>query len=352
MKKIIAIILLIFMASAAYFYKDKLFTKNKSHGFERPPEVVTAYTVSPQDIPLNINSFGFLSAKLFTNYSSETAGIVIKIDFTAGDKVLKGKLLYQLDDGIPKARVAQAEAQLNLARLDKERYEKLHKQKAVSQQDMDKAENAYKQALANVDLSKAQLGQTRIRAPFDGIVGASNVKLGDYISPGKVLVTITNNKNLELEYKVADKYLNLLKLDQRVLFTIESYPKRKFNGTVDYVAAYVDHNTHAVSVRAKVDNTDLMLSPGVSAKIKQQLKIEKDAMTVPTLALNADIEGYYVFKIENNKALRAKVKTGQHLLDNVQIVSGLKIGDVVVVEGGSNLSNGSAVKIVDDGGKK
>jgi membrane fusion protein (multidrug efflux system) len=216
---------------------------------------------------------------------------------------------------------------------------------AISQQEYEQLKADMESKESDVKMAQAALNQKQIKAPFSGILGAFTVQEGDYIKAGQALVTLVNTQELEADYTIPQKYVPQLKEGQLIQLTVSAYTDKTFYGTVNFISPTVDSTTRAVVLHATVDNKNGLLSPGMFIQVTQQIGISHDVMVVPEAAVLADVKGYYVFKVVKNQALQTYIDMGDRVEGVVEVLKGLKVGDVVVTAGQQKLQDGSAIKI-------
>ena len=198
-----------------------------------------------------------------------------------------------------------------------------------------------------VQAAQASLNQKTISAPFDGTLGAFSVTAGKYVSAGQALVKLVNRTWLVASYGLSQDLMPELNTGQQVVITTNAYPKKKFYGSVTFISPTVNKDTGSISLQASVSNKDGLLSPGMYVQIEQQLSVTREALVVPNDAINASVSGYNVYKVDNGKAVQVSVQIGDRYNGNVEVVSGVKVGDVVVVAGQQKLKDGDSVKVVE-----
>ena len=198
---------------------------------------------------------------------------------------------------------------------------------------------------ARVQLVQSKLAQATIKAPFTGVVGLRSVGVGDYISVGKPLVALTNIDPIKIDFRVPEIFLTRLKVGQSVQLKVDAVPDRPFTGQIFAIDPVVDVNGRAVKLRAKVPNADLVLKPGLFARITIVVDKRDDALLVPETAVVPDGLGKTVFIIENGKAKRVPVELGKRLTGKVEVVKGLKPGMQIVTAGQMRLRDGATVAI-------
>ncbi len=318
--------------------------KAQSASTQSTAVLVNAAVVKTANIPNTISALGSLSAKQSVTISSEVEGRIDQIFFKNGQLVAKGMPIIKLDDASAQADYEQAVTKLN---LDTKNYQRMKLVgDAVSQQDLEEAKATVKSDQADVSSKLAALHQKEINAPFTGKLGSFQVSVGDYVSAGQAMVPLVNTKELRADYTISEDLIPEIKLGQLIKLTVSAYPNQNFYGTVNFISPSVDPTTRAVAIQALVNNNDEKLSPGMFIHISQELNVDKGAVVVPEDAVSANIKGHLVFKINNGHAEQVQVNVGNHNNGMVQVLSGLKPGDVIVVAGQQKLSDGSAVKIL------
>lgn len=308
------------------------------------PIVVNVATVATASIPNTIQALGNLSAIQKVTISSEDDGRIDKVNFSSGDTVSKDMPIIALNNTEAQASYQQAVTDYKLAQQKYNR-SKLLLNQAISQQDLDslKADMASKQAA--VQSAQALLSKKQVLAPFTGVLGDFKVQVGAYVSAGDALVSLVNLDQLRADYSIAENLSPQLKKGQLVQLTVNTYPSKVFYGTVSFIAPTIDQSTRTVAVQAVVANKNGLLKPGMFIHVSQQVSVQKNAIVVPEQATLADVKGYYVYRVINNKAAQTYVTLGERVKGNVQIVSGLKQGDIIVVAGQQKLNDGNAVVI-------
>ncbi|WP_264435383.1 efflux RND transporter periplasmic adaptor subunit [Coxiella endosymbiont of Dermacentor marginatus] len=144
-----------------------------------------------------------------------------------------------------------------------------------------------------------------------------------------------------------ESFLPKLKLGQFITITSSTYPKKVFYGTVSFISPTINPDARSISIQALVPNDMKLLSPGMFVHVAHQISISKNTVVIPEEAIQADIKGYYVYKVADGKASQIYIKIGTHLGNQAQVLSGLKIGDAIVwVAGQQKLDDGSFVKVV------
>lgn len=310
----------------------------------QPPTISTTVAKQENWNP-TLAAVGNLTAVNGVDVNSQVPGQVVKITFQSGQDVKKGDLLVQLDDSLDQQNLATQQAQLQFAQQDYNRKQTLARQKVIAQSDLDQAYTNLKQAQAAVASALLNIDFKKIKAPFDGRLGISQVNLGQYISPGQALVPIQQLDPLFVDFSLPEQQLKFMALGQAVTVSIEAYPDQKFVGKITAINAKSDPNTHTISVRATIPNPKIQLYPGVFAQVNVELPTQQAVVTVPQTAIAYSLHGDSVFVVVNNKAEQRFVTVGDRRGDVAAIISGLQGGEVVVTSGQLKLQPGMTVNV-------
>ncbi len=274
----------------------------------------------------------------------EIAGRIAAIHLREGMPAAKGAVLVALDASTQAAELRQAEANLALSQANHRRTEELYEKKFVSARARDEAAANLKVLEAAVALAQARLQKTQIRAPFAGIVGIRNVSVGDYVKEGQELVNIEDIGALKADFRLPESYLSRLRKGQSVEVSTDAMPGQTFKGTLDAVDPLLDASGRAISLRARLENPDLKLRPGMFVRVRLAFGGERQGLAVPEEALVPAGDDNFVFRVSEGKAQRVMVKVGQRRDATVEITEGLKAGDEVVSAGQLKLRDGVPVR--------
>lgn len=300
--------------------------------------------VLEKNLPKEIHAIGTLTAHS-VEIIPELSGHIDKVNFIDGASVKKGDVLIQLDNVLYKAKNDSAEARFKLSEHNHKRIVLLANKGIISKQALDQTESELKERRAEVSETAAMLSKTKLVAPFDGVVGKSNVSVGDYVDVGEKLVTLTDITHLRIEYNLPEKQLSLLKSGQRVDVNTASYPDRMFKGTVSFISPTIDTGSRTISVYADLMNDNKLLAPGMFVDVSHSLGMDEKVLFVPERSLIPILDGQQVYKVVDGKAFAVTAVIGKRLNGNVQVVDGLKRDDVVITDGQMKVKSGMAVKI-------
>lgn len=175
------------------------------------------------------------------------------------------------------------------------------------------------------------VGAPEIRAPFDGYLTDWEVDEGEYVSAGMELIGLVDTDLLSLTYRVPELYAGKLDADQVVEVSVRAFPDRIFQGHVRYISPMVDKKTYTIQLRAEVKNSDQTLWPGMSAHVTHIIATHPDALIIPEACLKLSLEGYSVLVIKDGVILKKAVQIGERRQGRVHILSGLNIGEVVIL---------------------
>lgn len=309
------------------------------------PVFVDVTQVKTANIPNAVSALGSLSGVRVVIISAESDGRIAGIHFKSGQEVDQGMPIVELDNVQAQADYQSAVTAMKLARTKYER-SKLLLNQAISQQELATLKADMESKEAAVKSKLATLNQKITTAPFSGVLGVFHVQIGDYVKAGDPLVTLINTSQLRADYQLPESFFPELKLDQLVTITSSTYPKKVFYGTVSFISPTVNSDTHSISIQALVPNDMKLLLPGMFVHVSHQISVSKNTAVVPEEAIQADVKGYYVYKVMGDKVGQIYIKIGARLDNQAQVLSGLKIGDTIVVAGQQKLDDGSVVRVV------
>jgi membrane fusion protein (multidrug efflux system) len=322
----------------------------KFRGMKRPPATVATEAIKLEHWKPRIRSVGTLNAKQGIVITAETAGKIIKIHFKSGDKVKKGAILVSLDDEVDQAALAVLKAKSRLAQIQYRRAANLLPSKAVSKSAYDEAKAAYDQTQAEVRQQQALIDRKQIKAPFDGKIGIQEVYEGDYIKAGDRITKLQTDDQLYLDYWVPERFAHRIRLQQTVEVYIDYLPGQKFTAVIDSIDPGIDIKTRTRKVRAVIDNQEQKLLAGMFAEIYTIIGEQRPVITVPSTAIVFKTYGEFAYVVKQDKEKaptveRRSIVRGRSRKGRVEIIKGLKKGEVVVVAGVDKLRNGSAIKV-------
>lgn len=290
-----------------------------------------------------IATVGTVLANEEVEVRSETNGRVEKILFSEGGRVAKGQVLVKMADAELRAQLARAESRLAIANDEAERQGQLFARDLTSESAHDAAANELNVAKAEVDLIRAQLAKTEIRAPFEGKVGMRFVSEGSYLSPATPITSLHDDTPVKIDFSVPERYAGRLKTSDKILFSVQGTPGR-FEGTIYAIEPSIETATRTLRVRAQNPNEDGSLVPGAFADVEIIMK-ERDTITVPTYAVIPELEGHQVFVLTEGKAESRKVTIGTRTDDRIEVVRGLESGDSLITSGILDLKPGAPVTV-------
>jgi len=299
-------------------------------------------TTSTEDL----RAIGTLQSDESVQISSEIAGRITEIPLVEGTPANAGDILVQLDDALAKAEVADAQARYNLAVGNLGRANSLAKSGNVTERARDEATTNAETTRAALELAKVRLAKHTIRAPFSGIAGIRKVSPGAYVEAGAAIVNLEKIDTLKIDFKLPELFLAQVKNGQTVEISVDALPGRTFIGTIYAIDPHIDINGRALNIRARLENPDLVLRPGLFARIRVKGQVKRNVLVIPEAAIVPRGEDKIVYVIRNGHAIEAKVELGARRDGLVEIVDGLSEDAMVVTAGQQKLKDGSAVEIV------
>jgi len=322
-----------------------------------PPASVTVAEAKSEVIPNLLTAVGDLAAVHQVNVTSDVSGRITDIMFTAGSTVKAGSPLLQLFDGPEQGDLASFKAQATGAQLALDRAKQLAARQFGPQSTVDAAQATYDQASAGIAKTEAIISQKLVRAPFDGELGVRHVEVGQFLTAGTQIVTLTDLSVLYANFTVTEKDSAALQVGQTVRVAVDAFPGRTFEGKINAIEPQIATDTRNIRVQATLDNPDHILKPGMFATTTVVLPDKPPVVTVPETAVDYTLYGDSVFLITEKKeddgktsltVARTFVRTGNRVRGRAEILSGLKAGDRVVAVGQLKLQSGAAVAISTD----
>lgn len=301
-------------------------------GSQRPPVRADAITVSTSTLFNNIEIPGTIVANETTEIRPEVSGLITRINFKEGTYVSRGAVLFKLNDADLQAQLRKLQVQQKIARQNESRSSELLKIGGISRQDYDAAQLQTSNTSADIAIIQTQIAKTVIRAPFSGKVGFRMVSVGAYVSPATIMTTLSQTSNLKIDFTVPEKYIPQVKGGQFVNFTVEGTDK-KYTGRILATESNIMENTRTLRVRAAVQGDAAGLTPGGFAKVILNFEPDPNAIVIPTQAIIPQARGKKVYLYQNGVAKFVDVETGIRDSSTVQITSGLKVGDTVLLTG-------------------
>jgi multidrug efflux system membrane fusion protein len=322
-----------------------------------PPAAVTVAEAKSEVIPNLLTAVGDLAAVHQVNVTSDVNGRITEILFQAGANVKAGTPLLQLFDGPEQGDLASFKAQATMTQLSLERARQLASRQFGPQATVDQAQSAFDQANAGIAKTQAIISQKLVRAPFDGELGVRKVEVGQYLTAGTQIVSLTDLSELYANFTITEKDSGNLKVGQVVRIRVDAYPGRTFEGKISTIEPQIASDTRNIRVQATIANPERILKPGMFATTTVVLPDKPPVITIPETAVDYTLYGDSVFLITEKKeddgktsliTSRSFVQTGNRIEGRAEILKGLKPGDRVVAVGQLKLQSGSAVTISPD----
>ena len=350
-------------------------------------DVTTVAQVYPSQSLSVLNASGYIVAERKAAVASKITGRLVDLMVEEGSKVKKGQIIARMEsDDVTAAKnqaaanlvnalaaLEQAKTDRNIARRENFRYQGLVADGSVSQSDWDAINTRYKRseegvkvAEANVlalkaalEGAKAGLDYTLIRAPFDAVVLTKNADIGDIVTPfaatataKAAVVTIADMRSLQVEVDVSETNIVGIRVGQACDIQLDALPAIRFRGEVYTIVPTVDRTKATVLVKVRFLDKDPRMLPDMSAKVSFLSRNLKTEERKPRLAVNGSTlvgktDQTHVFVLQGNHVQETSVQTGVKLGDMIEIISGLKSGDRVVINPPKGMKNGTKIKIAE-----
>ncbi len=321
-----------------------------------PARPVTVEVAKVQIMKLtdDAQAVGSLRSRQGVMLRPEVSGRITQLNFRDGERVRKGQLLVQFDDQLQLAQIKQSQAELSIAQANHKRNQELLAQNFVSQRSLDESAANLEVSQAKLALAQATAARLKILAPFDGIAGIRNVNVGDYLKDGTDIVNLEDIDTVYVDYRLPERYQTLLKSGQRATVELDALPGRRFEARVQAVDPLIDANGRSIGVRASITNQQLLLRPGMFARVSTVFGSREKARVIPEEAIVPQGGRQFVIKLvpgPDNDGLvsqRVAVTVGIRRPGQVEILEGLKEGDTVVTAGQQRLQrDGSPVRVLE-----
>jgi membrane fusion protein, multidrug efflux system len=322
-----------------------------------PPTSVSVVGAKSEVIPNLLIAVGDLAAVHQVNVTSDVSGRITDIMFEAGSHVAAGAPLLQLFDGPEQGDLASFKAQATGAQLALDRAKQLAARQFGPQATADAAQATYDTAVAGIAKTEAIISQKLVRAPFEGELGVRHVEVGQYLTAGTQIVSLTDLSTLYANLTATEKDSAQLKVGQTVRIAVDAYPGRTFDGKITTIEPQISADTRNIRIQATIANPDHILKPGMFATTTIVLPEKPSVITVAETAVDYTLYGDSVFLITEKKAddgktslaaVRTFVQTGNRVDGRAEILKGLNPGDRVVAVGQLKLQSGAAVSISTD----
>lgn len=320
--------------------------------------LITSHEVGTKVVEKTAVSFGEITSTNAPLVSAEVSGSIITINKDIGETVKKGEILATVDPEIAQLNYRSAQANLGRAKtmvdnqeriknrstqllekgfISQARYDDINDQLTMARQQL-------AQAKAQKETAEEQLSRTRIKAPIDGNVIERMVSVGDFVAPGKPLFKLSTSGKLQVVLLFPETLAPMFKTGQLVRLSTESNLNTKIEGEVTDIISMIDSSNRSVKLVVAVDNPGTW-KPGASVTGEVVLDTKPNALVVPLQSVVLRPAGNVVYVIDNNMAQQRVVEVGQRSNGMLEVLSGLKLGELVANDGAGFLADGAPVQI-------
>lgn len=333
-------------------------------GMKPPPATVSSTIAEKETIPNLLEGIGSIDAVRSVIVSPEVGGRITNIEFEAGAEVNEGDLLVELNYAPEMGDLGMYQAHEKLAQQNLDRTEKLI-DIATARSTVDQYRSELESARATIARIEAVIEQKRIKAPFSGVLGIRQVNLGQYVSPGQAIVSLTDLSDLYVNFTLPEQNRADIAVGQDIRLSVDAWPGRIFNAKVSAIEPQIGEDTRVMKVQGRLSNADGVLNPGMFARVTVELPSDAHDIVLPETSVQFSIYGDSVFVVSDAPAgenadqsaatdaapqqiaKRVYVKTGRRFNNKVQITEGLDDGVRVITSGQVKLSDGAPVILSD-----
>ena len=308
-----------------------------------PPMPVDVDTARRDSVVDAVRATGRIEAVQAVDLRPDEQGRVVQLLFQEGQAVAAGTPLVRIDTAMLRAQAERATADRDLARQQLERVRRLRSENAATPADLERVEAAARSAEAALAMLRLQIERSTVRAPFAGVVGQRFVSAGDYVTTETRLLTLQTMDPQRAVIEVPERYAAHLERGQTVDFTVAAQPGRVFHALVDFIDPVVQPASRTIMVKARAPNPDLLLKAGMFIEARLATATRANAIVVREDAVQPLRTANVVWAVVDGKASRRVVQLGARSQGVVEIVSGVKAGEQVVVGGLERMAEGMPV---------
>lgn len=313
---------------------------------------ISVATVQSREFVDSIEVLGVAKGRQSVTITAAATQLVQRVLFRAGQSVAQGQVLVELKNTEQDAAIAQTQARLVQAQRAYDRWKALAEKGYASQSAVDQYQAAYISAQADLEAAKSRQGDRRIRAPFAGVVGLSDVAPGALVNPGAPIVTLDDLSGVRVDFQVPERLLSQVAQGQTISAAVDAFPGEQISGRVALLDTRVDERTRAVTARADFPNAEGRLKPGMMVRVSIP-RARRQALAAPetAVAVQGDSAFVYVIKSQAGKmsAEQRPVVTGLRQDSYVEILDGVQAGEKIVLDGLNKLQPGQPVRIAGPG---
>lgn len=348
MKKLLSILIVILVIAS--IVGTLLYNKSKREKKIQKTEIstiipVTVGEVTKEQLEDKLSLIGTVSPYNEVTVASETQGKIVRVYFNVGDRVSAGKVLVKIDDEIKSATFQNATANFEKAKKDLERFEQLFKEGSITEMQLENARLTYTQTESQYIITARQLQDTKIIAPFSGIITAKMIDLGTVVSNATPIATLVNISMVKVKVNVPEKDVFKLNVGNTADITTDVYPEEKFSGKIININSKGDE-AHTFPIEIALQNSNANpLKAGMFVNVSFGTVEKGESIAIPRSSLLGSVKNPQVYVVENNIARLRDITAGISIGDKLEVLSGLTPGEVVVINGQINLKDSTEVTI-------
>jgi len=315
----------------AGFYSCKDKSRSAKTPKTNPPTIVDVILATPEPMSNVIEANGTVVANEYVELHPEVSGRLTYLKVAEGNHVAQGTVIAKINDADLRAQLNKSKVQLDLAETTVSRYKQLLDVNGINQSDYDLAVNQVNGYKADIQYTESLIDKTVIRAPFTGVAGLRQVSPGAYVTPATVIATLQQVSQVKIDFTLPEAYGNIIKTGMLIDIALDVNATKKEKASIVAMEPGANTETRNIKVRAVLQNT--VVNPGAFVKVYIDEGKGRSSILVPTNAIIPDDKNNQVIVVKDGIANFVNVQTGNRLTDNVEILSGLKQGDSVVVSG-------------------
>lgn len=337
-----------FIAGGIYYQQPKVNKELSDANIAQAPKKqvlnVNGVLIKPKMLVDEYRTVGVVKPDEQVDLSFETSGKVVAINFEEGTFVKQGEVLAKVNDAHLQAQLARLQGQVKLAEDRVYRQSALLERDAVSKEAYEQVKTDLATLMADIEIVKANIALTELKAPFDGVIGLRQISVGTYASPSIVVAKLTKTTPLKIEFSVPERYSSEVKKGTNLEFNIVGVVE-PFKAKVYAVESEVDPELHQFTARALYPNEDGSMLPGRYASISLKTKEIENALAIPAQAIVPEMGKDKVFLYKSGKAMPVEIITGVRTDGEVQVLRGLQVGDTIITSGTLQLRTGLEVTL-------